>query len=78
LAWNDLGHRIVCEIAFREVRQETRQRIKELVRRDPEFRRFSDACTWPDHPRTRPTEHYVNLPRDATGIETDPCPLAAL
>jgi len=76
LAWSDLGHRIICEIAFREVRQETRQRIRELIPQDPEFRRFSDACTWPDHPRLRPTEHYVNLPRDATGIGADPCPLA--
>lgn len=76
LAWSDLGHRIICEIAFREVHQETRQRISELIRHDAEFRRFSDACTWPDHPRSRPTEHYVNLPRDATGIGTDPCPLA--
>lgn len=77
LAWSDLGHRIVCEIAFREVRPETRQRVKELIRQDKEFKRFSDSCTWPDHPRSRPTEHYVNLARDATGIGEDPCPLAA-
>lgn len=76
LAWGDLGHRVICEIAFREVRDGTRQRIKDLIRRDPEFTRFSDSCTWPDHPVSRPTEHYVNLPRDATGIGTDPCPLA--
>src|SRR6266511_503721 len=75
-AWDDLGHRTICEIAFREVRDETRQRIKKLIRGDREFARFADACTWPDHPRRRPTEHYVNLPRDSTGIGSDPCSLA--
>ena len=41
---------------------------------DPAFNRFADACTWPDHPRTRSTEHYVNLPRDAVGLGPEPCP----
>ena len=29
------------------------------MRLDGEFRRFSDACTWPDHPRKRDVEHYA-------------------
>ena len=43
---------------------------------DPQARASPDACTWPDHPRKRADEHYVNLPRDAAGIGDDECPLA--
>jgi hypothetical protein len=45
LAWGDTGHRIVCEIAFQELTDNARQRVKQLIRLDVEFRRFSDACT---------------------------------
>jgi hypothetical protein len=79
LAWDGegRGHRIVCELAFREVRDATRERIKRLMRTDPDFHRFSEACTWPDRRRKRPAEHYVNLPRHARGLdEADPCPRA--
>jgi hypothetical protein len=77
LAWGGEGHRIVCELAFREVRDAARERIKRLMQGDPDFWRFSDACTWPDRPRKRPAEHYVNLPRHARGLDgRDPCPLA--
>ena len=47
-----------------------------MIDRDPEFDTFAEACSWPDHPRRRATEHYVNLPRDADGLEEDLCPLA--
>ena len=53
LAWGDLGHRIICEIAFREMDDGPREQVKAMIRRDPEFRLFADACTWPDHPRRR-------------------------
>ena len=67
---------IICEIAFQELEPTARERVKELIRRDPEFDTFAEACSWPDHPRRRAEEHYVNLPRDAEGLEEDPCPLA--
>jgi nuclease S1 len=76
LTWGDTGHRIVCEIAFQELTGTAHQRVKQLIRVDGEFSRFSDACTWPDHPRKRADEHYVDLPRDADGIDADECPLA--
>jgi hypothetical protein len=76
LAWSDVGHRIICEIAFQELELTARDRVKEMIAQDPEFDTFANACTWPDHPRQRPSEHYVNLPRDADGLEEDPCPLA--
>ena len=74
LAWGDEGHKIVCEIAFREVANPVRERIKTLIASDQQFRRFADACTWPDHPRKRPSEHFLNLSRDATGVDQQqPC-----
>jgi len=76
LAWGDTGHRVICEIAFQELRSIARDRVKAMIDRDPEFDTFAESCAWPDHPRRRATEHYVNLPRDADGLEEDPCPLA--
>jgi hypothetical protein len=74
LAWGDIGHRIICEIAFQELEPAMRERVKAMIRRDPEFDTFAEACTWPDRPRQRAVEHYVNLPRDAEGFTDDPCP----
>jgi hypothetical protein len=74
LAWGDEGHRIVCEIAFREAAPTTQDAITALIATDGHFTRFSDACTWPDHPRQRTTEHYFNLLRYAPGLADDTCP----
>ena len=76
LAWGDIGHRIICEIAFQELEPTARERVKAMIRRDPEFNTFAEACSWPDHPRRRAEEHYVNLPRDTRGFVEDACPLA--
>jgi hypothetical protein len=62
LAWGDLGHRIICEIAFQELKAPARERVNAMIRQDPEFDSFAESCSWPDHPRHRAEEHYVNLP----------------
>jgi hypothetical protein len=77
-AWGDTGHKIICEIAFQELGAPTRERVRGLMRQDQEFSLFSESCTWPDHPRQRAVEHYVNLRRDAAGIGADKCPVAEL
>jgi hypothetical protein len=76
LAWSEIGHRIICEIAFQELETPVRERVKAMIRSDPEFDTFAGSCSWPDRPRRRGPEHYVNLPRDADGFADDPCPLA--
>ena len=63
LAWGDEGHPIVCEIAFREVADGTRDRIKAVMATDGSFTRFPDACTWPEHPCRRARDHSVDLLR---------------
>ena len=37
---------------------------------------FADSCLFPDHPRRRASEHFINLPRDAKGLTSDQCPQA--
>ena len=63
LAWSDIGHRIICEIAFQELNDTARERVKATIRRDPEFDTFAEACSWPDRPRRRAVEHYVQWER---------------
>jgi hypothetical protein len=76
LAWGDAGHRIVCEIALLEMTPATRAELEALLATDPPFATFAEACSWADHPRKRDDEHYVNLPRDAHALDSEPCPLA--
>jgi len=76
-AWGDVGHRVICQIAYEELKPEIKARVDALVAIDPKFRTFADACTAPDHPHIRSPEHYVDLPRSAKGIEVaHPCPVA--
>ena len=75
-AWGGLGHEAVCELAFRELDDTARQRVIALIQQDQEFTTFRASCNWPDRHRQRSPEHFVNLPRDATGVDRDECPLA--
>jgi len=82
-AWGDEGHKTVCQIAIDKVKPSTRAAVVRLIDADGQFQSFSDACTWPDHPRKRAPEHFVNLPRDATGLTDDcgvssPCVVTAI
>jgi hypothetical protein len=75
-AWGDLGHKVICEIAFRLVQPDTRTAITRLIELDREFKTFSDSCIYPDRPRIRAPEHFLNLPRDSKGLASDQCPQA--
>ena len=77
VAWGPLGHEIVCEIAFQEIGPEARAEVKRLIRQDAEYSTFAAACNWPDRPKRRAEQHYVNLPRSATRITTEDCPPAS-
>src|SRR5260370_25108541 len=76
-AWGDEGHKVICEIAMRLVQPNTRTEIQTLISTDDRFTSFSDSCTWPDHPRHRASEHFVNLPRDSDGLHSEACPRAS-
>jgi hypothetical protein len=76
-AWGDQGHKVICEIAFRLAQPNTRAEIRKLIGTDEQFNTFSDSCIWPDHPRQRASEHFVNLPRDSDGLHSETCPGAS-
>src|SRR5262245_47340476 len=65
-AWGDLGHKIICQIAFEELNDKARNEVTRLIALDATFNSFPDACTWPDHPRKRAEEHFINLGRSST------------
>ena len=73
-AWGDVGHKVVCEIAFQELTDRARAEVVRLIRKDAEFRVFSESCAWADHPKQRETEHYINVPRDFVAFLADQCP----
>src|SRR5882724_4711600 len=71
--WGDLGHKIVCQIAFQELNAKARAEVVRLIALDSTFDSFTDACTWPDHPRKRAEEHFINVPRTLQTIATAQC-----
>ena len=73
-AWGDTGHQIICEIAFQELHPQARAAVTRLLQHEADFMTFATACTWPDHPRKRASEHFVNLPRAAAQLEHNACP----
>ena len=72
-AWGDLGHKIVCQIAFQELNNKARAEVARLIALDETFDSFTDACTRPDHPRKRAEEHFINVPRTLQAITTTNC-----
>ena len=76
-AWGDQGHKVICEMAFRLAQPSTRAEIQKLISNDQQFDTFSESCVWPDHPRQRANEHFLNLPRDSDGLHSETCPGAA-
>src|SRR5215813_2103815 len=66
--WGDLGHKIICQIAFQELNDKARTEVIRLIALDETFNSFTDACTWPDHPRKRAEEHFVNVARSVHTI----------
>jgi len=75
--WSALRHSIICEIAFQELNDRTRNEVTRLIALDATFNSFSDACTWPDHPRKRAEEHFINVARSTQTITTATCTVAA-
>jgi hypothetical protein len=65
-AWGATGHRIICQIAYLELKPEAKGRVDTLVAIDPRFRTFPDACTGADKlPRVAPqsiTSIFLGVP----------------
>jgi hypothetical protein len=76
-AWGQLGHQVICEIAFRIAEPQTQAAIQDLIKLDDRYKNFADSCFFADDPRQRRDEHFLNLARDANGITSDECPRRA-
>ncbi len=77
-AWTDAGHKIVCQLAYLELTPAAKAKVDALIALDPKFHTFAAACTWADiSPAVRPTEHFLNVPRDARKVDPENlCPTA--
>ncbi len=78
IVWGQDGHRIVCDIAYRNLTTKARESVDELLASDPDerWRDFREACIWADDVRgsvaaydTFRTAHYVNLQRRSEGLD---------
>lgn len=79
--WGADGHRIVCDIAYRNLKPDVRDAVDALLASDPEerFRNFQESCLWADEIRARheakydsfATAHYVNIPRSVDGFDIE-------
>src|SRR5262245_22686350 len=75
-AWDDRGHEIICGVALHEMKvPDAQAELHRLLSLDLDVETFGEACTWPDHPRKRARDHFVNAPRTATTIQATGCPL---
>lgn len=73
-AWGGDGHKVVCAIAWDEMRPAARRKVEELL--DVKGREaFADSCNWPDayrpeHPETAPW-HFLNVPHGAMRVDLE-------
>lgn len=82
LAWSKFGHVLICEIAYREMSDDAREKLNALLDnqgfRDEHgelrYPSFNHGCLREDQVRNRPTEHYINFPRDWARVEDGDCP----
>jgi hypothetical protein len=63
-SWGFDAHRLICEIAWRELTPAARERAMELIASDRAYERFSDACIWAD--LVRGDAATGDLPRPTT------------
>ena len=76
-AWGDTGHRVVCQIAYEELRPEARTELDRLIALDSDFDDFADSCLFADSPeRIRWQDHFINMPRSTQAVMTADCPMA--
>jgi S1/P1 Nuclease len=73
-AWGSEGHRIVADIAWNHLNDNTLQELRQYLGDND----LASISTWPDdirsaRPQTGPW-HYVDIPSDASGYEPRDCP----
>lgn len=90
LAWGEFGHLTVCDLAYRNLTDNSRTELKKIFRagqggitvlgKDGTERRhytsFNVGCLEEDEtPRKHPEDHFVNLDRATSSIPAASCPV---
>lgn len=76
-SWGQVGHYVVCEIAYEELTPEAKAEVDRLLELEANGESFASSCVFADFPeRQRPAEHYVNFPRNTRSVATLTCPMA--
>lgn len=88
-AWGKLGHLTVCDLAYRNLTDTSRQAVRELMRTnrggitvrgrgklpDRHYTAFNAGCLEEDElPRRNPNDHFINLPRNSLTVPGEICP----
>lgn len=76
LAWGNLGHQTICQMTMEELTPAASAEVERLIDLDPNFDSFADSCSFADFPRLRRAGHFLNLPRSASAVATNKCPMA--
>ena len=78
-AWGNVGHALVCQIAYLELSASARAKVDAiLAARVPEpglrWKSLAFACTFPDNPHVHgDARHYMNVARTAAKIDSESC-----
>ena len=88
-AWGKLGHLTVCDLAYRNLTDTSRQAVRELMRSnrggilvegrgklpDRRYTAFNVGCLEEDElPRRNPNDHFINLARNVETVPGETCP----
>jgi hypothetical protein len=74
-SWGYDGHRLICEIAWRELTPRAQAGVRELLAGDAFSERFSESCVWADEVRRDSayaryrTAHYLNVPPGVAAVD---------
>jgi len=87
-AWSKYGHLTICDLAYRNLTPTSRQELTRLFNKDGggikvpkkgntkarKYTSFNLGCLEEDErPRKNPSDHFLNVPRNLTKIDSDSC-----
>ncbi len=77
VVWGGVGHRLVCDMAWRRLTPAAQALVRELRAADPDSGpSFPDSCDWADRVRSTThtftnAYHYINVPAGVAGADLD-------
>jgi hypothetical protein len=77
-SWGSLGHRAICDAAWRGSSVATQKLLTSAAKRMG-YSTFAGGCVWADHIRGQKKYdgikrlHYMNVPKNSLILATDPC-----